>query len=75
MSSKFLYKCNLVFYELKNPRYTIFYMWNCFIRTIRKLKINMNSKFLYRYEINAMMLKIRKQMLTNFKELKLNFKM
>ena len=58
MSSKFLYKCNLVFYELKKPRYTIIYMWNCFIRTIRKLKIYMNSKFLYRYEINALMLKL-----------------
>ena len=67
MSSKlFLYKCNLVFFELKKPRYTIIYMWNCFIRTIQKLKIYMNSKFLNRYEINALMLKIRKQMLTNF---------
>ena len=32
---------------------------------IQKLKIYSNSKFLYRYEITALMLKIPKQILTN----------
>ena len=35
------------------------------LHEIRKLKIYTNSKFLCRYEITALMLKIPKQILTN----------
>ena len=65
MSSKLLYKCNVVLYELKKPRYTIIHIWNCYSSPILKAKIYTNSKFLCRYEITALMLIIPKQILTN----------
>ena len=49
------------------------HIWNCYTSPIRKLKIYTNSKFLYRYEITALMLKILKQILTNVEEAKIKF--
>ena len=43
------------------------------MRTIRKLKIYTNSKFPYRYEVNALTMKIPKQILTNVQGAKIKF--